>query len=103
MEPLESFAHQWKEMEARVARLERELAERPAVETPLPSRPLRTREFSQEFPEWTEGRLRTRLFHRKTNGLVKAGAVVENPDGIYILPESFFAWLAGQPKKTRRR
>lgn len=101
MEPLESFAREWGEMKARVERLERELADR-STAPGLDHRPMRTREFAATFPEWTEGRLRKRLFHRSTNGLLKSGAVVDRNDGVYIIPDEFFAWLRGQ-RPVRRR
>jgi hypothetical protein len=44
----------------------------------------------------TEGSLRWQIFHRETNGIEKAGAIVKGRDGRwYVSPSKYRAWLAG--------
>jgi len=53
-------------------------------------------QFSKKHTAFPQGGLRDRIFHEKTNGLKKSGAIVRNGRRVLINEEKFFQWLEAQ-------
>jgi hypothetical protein len=51
------------------------------------------KQFCERHPAFTEGGIRHNIFHEKTNGLKKSGAIVRNGRRVLINEQKFFAWL----------
>ena len=56
------------------------------------------KQFCQRHPAFTEGGIRHNVFHSKTNGLAKSGAIVRNGRRVLINEGKFFIWLENQNK-----
>jgi len=66
------------------------------VTLPPPERVLLTvRQLAQQQPALTEGGIRWDLFHRKTNGLAKSGAVLNRGRNLLLDPARYLAWMEG--------
>lgn len=103
MEALESFHREWRELREQVHTLRQkveQLEDQLARRRPAPQL-LTTRQFCQEYG-WTMGRLREKLFHRKSYGL--EGAVHQRSKGglLYIDPQAFFDALKRTGRLRRR-
>jgi hypothetical protein len=63
--------------------------------------------FSRVEPAFSPASLRWHLFHRRTNGLVEAGAVVTVGSRVLIVPKRFRAWAqaggSAAPKGAQAR
>jgi len=57
---------------------------------------LTKKQFLEKHQAFTKGGLDFQLFHRKKNGLVPSGAVLQNGRRILIDEEKYFAWLKAQ-------
>jgi len=54
------------------------------------------KQFCERHPAFNLGGVRHNIFHEKTNGLAKSGAIVRNGRRILINEEKFFNWLDAQ-------
>lgn len=52
--------------------------------------------FSEKHPAFPVGSIRDRIFHSKTNGLAKSGAIIRNGRRVLINEEKWFLWLEGE-------
>ena len=57
---------------------------------------LTVRQFAEKHPAFPEGGIRHRIFHEKSNGLHKSGAIIRNGRKLLIREDRFFAWLESQ-------
>ncbi|MEO1942838.1 MAG: hypothetical protein ABGY11_00925 [Candidatus Thioglobus sp.] len=53
-------------------------------------------QFCERHPAFPLGGVRHNIFHEKTNGLAKIGAIVRNGRRVLINEEKFFEWLEAQ-------
>lgn len=60
---------------------------------------LTVKNFSRKHTSIPEGGVRHNIFHAKSNGLEKSGALIRNGRRILIDEEKFFEWLRSRGQK----
>lgn len=51
------------------------------------------RQFSEKYPAFTQGGLRSLIFNESSNGIADAGAIVRIGRKVLICDSKFFAWI----------
>jgi hypothetical protein len=57
---------------------------------------LTVKQFPTKYPAFTNGGLRSLIFHEKTNGLAESGAVIRVGRRVLIDETKFFSWIESQ-------
>ncbi len=62
---------------------------------------LTVRQFCEKHKAFKQGGIRALIFHEKTNGITKAGAVVRVGTKVLLNEPKFFAWIEAQNKGVK--
>lgn len=60
---------------------------------PTPRVLLTVKQFTEQQPALTTGGVRWDLYNRHTNGLLKAGGVIQRGRRVLIDPEKYLSWM----------